>query len=56
MDWDKIGLLMRIIDLARSWPSLKAIHDLAMQDLNEIVEEAEEELEKRAKEKEEEAA
>lgn len=33
MDWDKIEQLLGIVDKARQWPTLRAIHDAAMAEL-----------------------
>lgn len=40
--------LLQICDLAKNWPHLRSIHDVAMGDLAKFVEEAKAELEKRA--------
>ena len=50
--------LLQICDLAKEWPNLKAMHDLAMDELNKLNLDAQKELARRAevKAKEEAAA
>ena len=43
-------MLLQICDLAKQWPNLKSIHDLAMQDLMAQADEAQDEINKRAEE------
>lgn len=37
MDFDRVGLLLNICDLANKWPKLKALHDEAMGELEKIM-------------------
>jgi hypothetical protein len=46
---DKVYRLLKIVDLAKNWPNLREIHDLAMLDLEGINKETKAELERRRK-------
>jgi peptidoglycan hydrolase CwlO-like protein len=49
VNYDKVYRLLKIVDLAKNWPNLREIHDLAMLDLEGINKETKAELERRRK-------
>lgn len=51
MNVQETWMLLQIADLAKQWPNLKVIHDLAMAELEDMVVEAKDELDKRAEAK-----
>lgn len=51
MDEPRTLMLLQLMDLAKQWPTLGAIHDLAMSELNATNDEAKLELVERAKAK-----